>query len=295
MTLAIANAQSNENVEHEFTVYKYYYQTQVVPEIIVNQTEQKRMLEITISTNKTNYTIDSCDTAAPSFLLTNPSTEQHIYSFSIENYVGEAQVPTDIFLPGRSAVMINFGLTPKCGKSGDFNPRLVVETANEKAKLPILLHVLPVDLLDEEDCSFYYNASVCGSNSYVKILQGSSYVIDLSEMFYDPDGDYLKYSVEYSGAAKIWIWRNKATIKPRFDWYGKEEIVFIAEDGKGGKAESRKIFLHVVPNRKSYAQNFLAAYFIPILSLFALLIIAIVTIIFLKNRGPKQVSKKRSK
>jgi len=297
IALGIVSAQSAEQNTHEFVVNKYYPPTVVRQEIVVVEKQpevQERMQEIIITPDKYEYTIDSCDAAQISFLLTNPGTESHIYTFSVEDFVGEARIPADLTLGGKDSLTVNFELTPKCGSSGDFNPKLIVETINEKATFPVLLHVNEVDLLDEEDCSFYFNETVCRSDAYVKILQGSTYVVDLSAIFYDPDGDRLRYSVEYSGAVnKVWIWGNKARLKPRFDWYGKEEIVFVANDGKGGRAESRKIFLHVVPNHRSYLQNFLAAYFVPLLAFLAIVIAAAAVFLYVKNRRKEREEKQR--
>ena len=69
--------------------------------------------------------------------------------------------------------------------------------------------------------------------------------INLDEYFKDPDNDELAYSSSLSGNVTITINDGVARLKPNKDWYGREEVFFIADDGKGGIVKSNNVTLIV--------------------------------------------------
>ncbi len=87
-----------------------------------------------------------------------------------------------------------------------------------------------IEILDIENTMEY---QVIPKNSYKEI--------NLSERFYDPDGDSLIFSSTQSENLKIDIWKNIALIRPNEDYYGVETVTFTAEDSLGEKTDSDPI------------------------------------------------------
>ncbi len=235
---------------HQFIVNKYYFQQFPVPE--------DESSAIFIRPNVTEQTISQCSQAEFSFLLANPTYSAQTYSVGITDFKGTAYLPPHVIIPAREIRKINLILAPDCTLSGNFNPKIVVETAAEEAQLPLLLNVLPVDIdqTTESECRFYYNTTVCESDYYIRFYQGRRFDLDLGALFFDPDGDRLRYSAEAENL-DISIRDSTAVIKPLYDFHGAESVVFYADDGKGGQASSRRFYFHVLDNNRPYLENFI--------------------------------------
>ena len=240
------------NVNHEFNVNKYFFQQQT-PVIPV---ELKTIL---IEPLLTEYTIEKCQNATFSFKLTNPSKQTYLYNFKVMDFQGIAFITPNLLIPAKEARIVNYMLAPDCDLDGEFNPKIKVETKFEEATIPNLLHINPGNLIviNQTECRYYFNDTACASNYYIRFYQSSSYKIDLSQYFHDPDDDWLEYSANEPLNVNVKIRNSVATLKPRWDFYGSEEIVFFAKDNKGGQAESKKFFIHVLPNNRSHLENFI--------------------------------------
>jgi len=76
--------------------------------------------------------------------------------------------------------------------------------------------------------------------------QNSDYTLDLKNYFHDPDNDKLYFSS--SALKNIEIEVNDegiAVMNPRKNWYGREKVIFTADDNKGGIVKSDEITLVV--------------------------------------------------
>tara|TARA_Y100000310_G_C20697643_1_gene826844 strand:+ start:2889 stop:5969 length:3081 start_codon:yes stop_codon:yes gene_type:complete len=69
--------------------------------------------------------------------------------------------------------------------------------------------------------------------------------MDLSQYFKDPDNDELAYSNSPLENIIVTIDNGIAKLEPNKDWYGKETVVFSADDGKGGVVKSNNVTLIV--------------------------------------------------
>ena len=261
---------------HDFVIDKYYFQAQQQP------TKPEKLPSILIEPLVTESTINACEKAELTFKVTNPSLKTQVYSFKIDDFIGTAYLFPNLIIPAKESRIINFVLVPNCNIAGNINPKLIIETEYDHATLPVLLHIgaIEVEVITETDCKYYFNETVCDSEDYIRFYQGNTYVIDLSEMFFDPDGDKLFYSANAQNI-KVKIKDDRALLKPRWDWYGAEEIVFKADDMKGGNAVSRMFFIHVLHNGKSHLENFILGNWVYLLSGFVLLLIFVLLLVWI--------------
>ena len=82
--------------------------------------------------------------------------------------------------------------------------------------------------------------------SGITVPEGSTYVVDLSKVSSDPDGDALTYSI-VQGIGRIE--NNNYIVEPDFDDYGFYTVVIRASDGKGGQVSSTFDLLVADTNR----------------------------------------------
>ncbi|MEM4366437.1 MAG: hypothetical protein QXN46_02500 [Candidatus Woesearchaeota archaeon] len=72
-------------------------------------------------------------------------------------------------------------------------------------------------------------------------------VINLTKYFKDPDGDQLTFSHTPLQHISIEITDGIANLIPEANWHGAEDVIFVAEDGKGGAIRSNAVRLTVLP------------------------------------------------
>jgi len=245
--------------KHTFIINKYI-PTQPQPPVIVQQ-QTSIMVEQLVSEVK----IKRCEKANFSFKITNPSSKAQIYSFKVKDFSGTGYITPNLQLNSKQSKKVDYTLMPDCSQAGDFNPSIHVETQDEseEAVIPAILHIEDTKYLEENDCEYYYDKSVCDSAFYIRFDEDTTYEMDLSKLFYDPDADKLEYTTSRPTNLQINIKGTKAKIKPLKDWYGTEEITFYAIDGKGGKAESKKFYFHVLDKGEGFS---LAEFFSSIFS-----------------------------
>ncbi|HPB64716.1 MAG TPA: Ig-like domain-containing protein, partial [Mesotoga sp.] len=82
--------------------------------------------------------------------------------------------------------------------------------------------------------------------SGITVPEGSTYVVDLSKVSSDPDGDALTYSI-VQGIGRIE--NNNYIVEPDYDDYGFYTVVIRASDGKGGQVSSTFDLLVADTNR----------------------------------------------
>jgi len=99
-----------------------------------------------------------------------------------------------------------------------------------------------------------------------RFYNSDTLAINLSKYFYDPDNDILYYSYSKAKNLSISIEQDIAYIKADKGFYGSRNIVFMANDGKGGSARSNIVKIVVVKKPlvkkvKDSVKNFFASVF----------------------------------
>ena len=134
----------------------------------------------------------------------------------------------------------------------------------------------------QNQCLTFYDESVCDSSYYIRFDEDTRFKLDLANWFYDPDSDDLEYSASEVDNVKLKISNNLVTLTPEKNWYGIEEIVFYADDGKGGTAESRKFYVHVLDKKEFFIQDFVLDYYLYLfIGLGLILLLIIMFLVFL--------------
>lgn len=244
---------------HSFQVNLYY-----PPSAPAKEVNLGRPIQIVISQNSTDSYVNRCEKANFSFMITNPSAEAAIYEFTATDFKGIVYITPNVYLLPKESKIIDYMLEADCSLLGNYNPKIHVETqdGSEEADIPIILHVENGNYVDESECRFYYNESVCTSPYYIRMNKNTVYKFDLSGRFYDPDGDKLLLGVRENKNLAVDINKNIATIEPKKGWYGKEEIIFYADDDHGGEAYSEKLYFQVLDiEEESSFLSFLANLF----------------------------------
>ncbi|MEM3374497.1 MAG: hypothetical protein QXE31_04725 [Candidatus Woesearchaeota archaeon] len=252
----IQKTQNTQEIKHSFEVNIYY----------PNKTDERKeenkeylKTAIKIEPILTNQEILQCNEANFSFKLTNPSSNKEMYSFKIKNFKGSAFMTQNLVLNPNEYRIIKLKLVPDCKDIGNFNPFVVVETNKEEALLSLQIKIISTNIVDENNCEFYYDSELCQSAFYIKLKKNSIYKIDLSKWFYDPDGDKLTFTSNNPDNFEIIIKKNIAYIKPNKNWYGAKEIAFTAEDSKGGKT-TKVFYFHVLNQEKTFWEKVLSIF-----------------------------------
>jgi len=235
---------------HTFIVNKYYTQETTQPQ------QPGKEIKIMIQQNISEAKINQCTQANFSFKITNPSSRSQIYSFSVKDFSGTAYITPNLLLASKQSKIVFFTLIPDCSLAGIINPKIHVETEDksEEADIPVILKIETIlPQVDESKCESFYSKTICESNYYLRFNEDTTYNLDLSKWFYDPDGDKLTYSTKQGVNLDVQLKGTIAKIKPRRDWYGTEEILFYATDNKGGKAESKKFYIQVLDTEERFS------------------------------------------
>jgi hypothetical protein len=245
----VQTATKGNQDTHTFIVNKYYTQTTIPQQ---PGTEIKIMIQQNISEVK----INQCAQANFSFKITNPSSKSQIYSFSVKDFTGTAYITPNLLLNSKQSKIVSYTLLPDCSLVGIANPKIHVETEDksEEADIPVILKIESTQpQIDDTKCESFYSKTICESNYYLRFNEDTTYNLDLSKWFYDPDGDKLTYSTKQGVNLDIQLKGEIAKIKPRRDWYGTEEVLFYATDNKGGKAESKKFYVQVLDTEERFS------------------------------------------
>jgi hypothetical protein len=108
---------------------------------------------------------------------------------------------------------------------------------------------------EEFDCSNYEGRDICDSPLYIKMKSGERYQMDLSEYFFDPDGDPLVYKSSNPDNINIDIDGSIVTIVPEATWTGYKEIVFTATDPEDNMVVSDIFVIDVYQQEKNFFQR----------------------------------------
>ncbi|MFH2020835.1 MAG: hypothetical protein ABIJ34_05445 [archaeon] len=228
----VVNTGSDKLISHTFLVNKYYSN---VAEII------SPAAEILVFPIVSEQSIENCAKANFSFKLTNPTLNTIKYSFSVTDFTGTVYLSPEILISGKESRIMHISLLPECDIIGNLNPKIIIETENENAIIPLLLHASG-DVISESECRFYYNESICNSLYYKRFYQDNKLSLDLSEYFYDPDQDILSYKTRDNLNLDVKFRKNIAEISARNGFFGSENFIIEAEDGNGGKTENQFYF-----------------------------------------------------
>jgi hypothetical protein len=267
-----SDSQNVQSSSHEFFVNKYYLEQPVY--------QEKEKYTIFLEPGETEKTIDACQQAVFSFKLINPSSKQHVYRLRIDDFKGIAYITEQIILGAKQESIVSFILEPNCKLEGTVNPKVVVESETGIAKFGLLVHINPSDVIviKESDCIYHFAQEICDSEDYIRFYQARKYYLDLP--FQDPDEDKLKYEAETFNI-EVKFKGSQAVLKPRWDWYGSEEIVFTAEDDNGGSAVSKTYYVHVLPSHRHWLVNIIGANIGYVIGLMIIIILVLLFLILL--------------
>ncbi|MBR9676061.1 hypothetical protein GOV05_03575 [Candidatus Woesearchaeota archaeon] len=168
---------------------------------------------------------------------------------------------------------LSFNFEDKYNKEEEVNVKVITKTFFEKIKSFFEPTSTPKKLCDE-----LYSEMICDYR-YFEFLEAQSLTINLSEHFFDPDGDKLIFGVEPSKNLDVLINEDVAFITPKNkEWFGVQEVVFSASDSEA-ITYSDKFYVQVIdtPDRRG-----VITFFGILLKLFLfILLLALLTLLVL--------------
>jgi Ca2+/Na+ antiporter len=124
------------------------------------------------------------------------------------------------------------------------------------------------------------------SAEFVVTYKNKNKVINLSELFHDPNNDPLVFSVESAENITFTINGSILTITPDTNYYGVRNTTYTATDIDGLSGSSPRITIIVKPEGSFYEENEIAIWVAIVSTLFILLILVIII------KKPKKKNKK---
>ena len=100
-----------------------------------------------------------------------------------------------------------------------------------------------------DETRFYDEPSNTTNPLFLEWKENTQMSIDLDQFFTDPDLDNLTYTATQPDHVQVKIDGSRATLTPEHGWSGLEYVIFTADDGKGGKARSEAMSLHILHKR----------------------------------------------
>ncbi len=118
----------------------------------------------------------------------------------------------------------------------------------------LILSILAIILIGNPNTDKFFeqpsqNQSLIQSKLYHEWKQNTPYTINLEQYFTDPDMDVLSYTPSQPNHIQISITDGIATLRPEHNWAGQEQIVFTANDEKGGTIDSPVMTLKVLEKK----------------------------------------------
>ena len=114
----------------------------------------------------------------------------------------------------------------------------------------LIISILAIILIGNPNTSRFYEKPIEDeSGLYHAWRQNTPYQIDLDKYFTDPDLDVLSYTSSQPNHTDVRIQENIAVLRPEHNWAGTEQIVFTANDKKGGITDSPLMTLHVIKKK----------------------------------------------
>jgi len=111
----------------------------------------------------------------------------------------------------------------------------------------LILSILALILIGNPNTDkFYEQPSQDKTGLMHEWKQNTDYQINLEQYFTDPDFDVLSYTSSQPGHVDVKIGGSIATLRPEHNWAGEEQIVFTANDKKGGVTDSPIMTLKVL-------------------------------------------------
>jgi len=113
--------------------------------------------------------------------------------------------------------------------------------------LLLILSILALILIGNPNTDrFYEQPTVDKTGMLHEWKQNAVYTLNLEQYFNDPDMDVLSYTASQPYHIDVKIEGNTAILRPEHNWAGEEQIVFTANDDKGGVADSPVMTLKVL-------------------------------------------------
>jgi hypothetical protein len=130
-----------------------------------------------------------------------------------------------------------------------------------------------------------YNLTTNSSELTYEWLENEKYVLDASNLFYDPENSTLKYNVTGLKNIKAVINAKTITFYPDKGWSGTEYATITAYDNMDGKVSSPKFTL-IVKNmpRKSFVELYNIYCWYTNLIIYALILLLIFVAVFVKQK-----------
>lgn len=126
----------------------------------------------------------------------------------------------------------------------------VIKAINVILIFLLIISILTLILIGSPDTSrFYGTPSENKSALYHEWRENTPYQIDLDKYFTDPDLDLLSYTASQPNHVQVKIDGSMATLRPEHNWAGTEQVVFTANDKKGGITDSPIMTLHVMKRK----------------------------------------------
>lgn len=165
----------------------------------------------------------------------------------------------------------------------------------------LIASILMLILLGNPNTSkFYESPSENRSALNHEWRLNTPYQIDLSQYFDDPDMDVLSFTASQPHHIQIDVNEGIATLKPEHNWAGEEQVVFTANDEKGGTADSPIMTLKVLNKKPVGILGYWSAYCTHINIVLFIVLILLVLLFFdmLEEKGynyyrPKNRRKKK--
>jgi amino acid transporter len=113
----------------------------------------------------------------------------------------------------------------------------------------LILSILALIMIGSPDTSKFYEPSkkeFTNSSLYHEWKENTPYQIDLNQYFTDADKDVLSYTSSQPDHVNVKIENSLVTLTPEHNWAGEEQIVFTANDKKGGVTDSPIMTLRVM-------------------------------------------------
>lgn len=128
-----------------------------------------------------------------------------------------------------------------------------------------------------------------GLPNHIRILEGGITSVNISNYFFDPDGDIDVYGVSNIDTAVLSYTLNNSTLtlQPKPNWFGNTTIQFFVVDSYGKKASSSGLFVDVLPV-KHYTLKQWAGFLCVYINWLLLVLLAVFIFVSCSLKRPKK-------
>ncbi|MBN1645877.1 hypothetical protein JW868_02440 [Candidatus Woesearchaeota archaeon] len=104
------------------------------------------------------------------------------------------------------------------------------------------------------------NVELADGPLLIQWFEDNQHVMDLNDYFEDPDLDSLSYTSTFVENINVSISGSKVTFTPDYNWHGTRQVIFTADDGKGGVTDSSVLTLEVLDVKEKTLGNIFGLY-----------------------------------